>query len=63
MSKALFKAVDRNGNGELDLTDVMALAAIVNKLNSRFGAGANQHAQAVQQNEYKHQSRLNPFFV
>ena len=50
VSKALFKAVDRNGNGELDITDVMALAAIVNKLNSRFGgAGGNQSAQTVPQ--------------
>ncbi len=45
MSKALFKAVDRNGDGKLDLTDVMALAAIVSKLNSKFGSGANQQAQ------------------
>jgi len=28
----------------------MALAAIVNKLSSRFGSGANQHAQSVPQN-------------
>ncbi|CAF3438883.1 unnamed protein product [Rotaria sp. Silwood1] len=42
LSKALFKAIDKNGNGTLDLTDVMALAAIVSKLNSRFGSGANQ---------------------
>jgi hypothetical protein len=49
LSKALFKAVDRNGNGELDLTDVMALAAIVNKLVSRFGSGANQQAPSVPQ--------------
>lgn len=44
ISKALFKAVDQNGNGELDLTDVMALAAIVNKLMSRFGSGVKQQA-------------------
>ncbi|CAF4520174.1 unnamed protein product, partial [Rotaria magnacalcarata] len=44
ISKALFKAVDQNGNGELDLTDVMALAAIINKLNSRFGSGAQKQA-------------------
>jgi hypothetical protein len=44
ISKALFKAVDRNQNGQLDLTDVMALAAIVSKLNSRFGSGVNQQA-------------------
>lgn len=50
LSKALFKAIDRNGNGELDLTDVMALAAIVNKLNGRFGAGATQQAQSVPHN-------------
>ena len=42
LSKALFKAVDRNGNGELDITDGMALAAIVSKLSSRFGSGATQ---------------------
>lgn len=49
VSKALFKAVDRNGNGELDLPDVMALAAIVNKLVGRFGAqGVNQQAQSSQ---------------
>jgi hypothetical protein len=47
LSKALFTAVDRNGNGELDLTDVMALAAIVNKLNSRFGSGTTPNAQPV----------------
>lgn len=47
ISKALFKAVDRNGNGELDITDVMALAAIVNKLNSRFGGAGG--AQTVPQ--------------
>jgi hypothetical protein len=40
VSKALFKLADRNGNGQLDLTDVMGLAAIVNKLNSKFGSGA-----------------------
>jgi len=50
VSKALFKAVDQNGNGELDLTDVMALAAIVSKLQSRFGAGATQSAQSVPHN-------------
>jgi hypothetical protein len=50
LSKALFKAVDQNGNGELDLTDVMALAAIVSKLQSRFGAGATQNAQSVPHN-------------
>ena len=42
--------MDRNGNGTLDLTDVMALAAIVNKLNGRFGGGASQQAQSVPQN-------------
>ena len=49
VSKALFKAVNRNGNGELDLTDVMALAAIISKLNGRFGggSGANASAQSV----------------
>jgi hypothetical protein len=45
--EVLFKAVDRNGDGKLDLTDVMALAAIVNKLNSRFGSGANPNASSV----------------
>lgn len=50
LSKALFKAVDRNGNGELDLTDVMALAAILNKLNARFGSKGNPAAPAAAQN-------------
>ena len=47
VSKALFKAVDRNGNGELDLPDVMALAAIVSKLVDRFGT-QNVNQQAAQ---------------
>lgn len=45
VSKALFKAIDQNKNGQLDLTDVMALAAIVNKLNSRFGSAAKPQTQ------------------
>jgi len=39
--------VDRIETGELDLTDIMALAAVVNKLNSRFGSSTNQQAQSV----------------
>jgi hypothetical protein len=52
LSKALFKAVDRNGDGKLDLTDLMALAAIVSKLKSRFGSGANQQVPSASQNWY-----------
>jgi hypothetical protein len=37
LAKALFQAVDQNHNGSLDFTDLMALAAIVNKLSGRFG--------------------------
>ena len=45
LSKALFKAVDQNHNGQLDLTDVMALAAIVSKLTNHFGPGVNASKQ------------------
>lgn len=37
MSKALFRAVDQNGNGQLDFTDVMALMTMLNRLASQYG--------------------------
>lgn len=37
LAKALFQAVDANHNGSLDFTDLMALAAILNKLSGQFG--------------------------
>ena len=32
MANRLFKAVDKNGNGSFDFTDLMGLSAMVNKL-------------------------------
>lgn len=40
LAKALFQAVDKNRNGSLDFTDLMALVAIINKLSGQFGGGA-----------------------
>ncbi|CAF1001421.1 unnamed protein product [Adineta steineri] len=37
VAKGLFQAVDQNHNGTLDFTDLMALTAILNKLNGQFG--------------------------
>jgi hypothetical protein len=36
----LFQAVDKNKNGSLDFTDLMALTAIINKLSGQFGGAA-----------------------
>lgn len=41
LAKALFQAVDKNHNGTLDFTDLMALVTILNKLSGQFG-GAQQ---------------------
>ncbi|UJR26853.1 hypothetical protein I4U23_008165 [Adineta vaga] len=41
LARALFQAVDKNHNGTLDFTDLMALVTILNKLSGEFG-GAQQ---------------------
>ncbi|CAF0876261.1 unnamed protein product [Rotaria sordida] len=37
LAKALFQAVDKNHNGSLDFTDLMALVTLLNKLSGQFG--------------------------